>query len=177
MRLFAERGYEATTVADIAAVAELSPRTLNGYFPNKIDMATAVVGGLAERLAEALIASDDADFVTVVDRWLTAELTSPDVELIRLSADMYDANPALGAVNNGRVSAATAVGAKGIARRLGVPSDHPAVTICASAIGNAIGAYIGTVVRRGPDEQLRRWFLELLAGMLRGAGGSGGSGG
>ncbi|MGL5865872.1 MAG: TetR family transcriptional regulator [Dermatophilaceae bacterium] len=35
MRLFAERGYSATTVADIAQAADIAPRTFFGYFPTK----------------------------------------------------------------------------------------------------------------------------------------------
>jgi AcrR family transcriptional regulator len=167
MRLFAERGYEATTVADIAAAAELAPRTLNSYFPNKIDMATAVTDEVSDSLARTLSASDGADFVAVLGRWLTVELASIDVELIRLSAEMFAANPSLGAVGSSQVSAATAVGATVIARELGVPTEHPSVAICSGAIGNALGAYIGTVARRGPDEQLHRWFLNLLTAMLR----------
>jgi AcrR family transcriptional regulator len=33
--LFAERGYEATTITDIAAAADIAPRTFFGYFPTK----------------------------------------------------------------------------------------------------------------------------------------------
>ena len=33
--LFAERGYEATTIADIAAAADIAPRTFFAYFPTK----------------------------------------------------------------------------------------------------------------------------------------------
>src|SRR6185295_5029534 len=35
MKLFAERGFEATTIADIADAAGISPRTFFAYFPAK----------------------------------------------------------------------------------------------------------------------------------------------
>jgi AcrR family transcriptional regulator len=41
MRLFTERGYEATTVADVAAAAEVSPMTVYRYFPAKEDLVMA----------------------------------------------------------------------------------------------------------------------------------------
>lgn len=49
MRLFAERGYEETTIADIAKAADVSPRTFFSYFPSKEDV---VFAELDERLAQ-----------------------------------------------------------------------------------------------------------------------------
>ncbi|HWE69657.1 MAG TPA: helix-turn-helix domain-containing protein, partial [Acidimicrobiales bacterium] len=39
--LFYERGYDATTIDDIAAAAEISPRTFYRYFPTKEDLVVA----------------------------------------------------------------------------------------------------------------------------------------
>ena len=41
MRLFAGRGYDATTVADVAAAAEVSSMTVFRYFPAKEDLVMA----------------------------------------------------------------------------------------------------------------------------------------
>ncbi len=50
MGLFAERGYQATTIADIATAADIAPRTFFSYFPSK----EAVVFHRVDRDLEAL---------------------------------------------------------------------------------------------------------------------------
>jgi AcrR family transcriptional regulator len=52
--LFAKRGFEATTIADIAAAADIAPRTFFGYFATKEDVVThdfaAVQASMRDRL-------------------------------------------------------------------------------------------------------------------------------
>ena len=73
MRLFAERGYAATTVADIAEAADVSRATFFSYYPSKDD----VVFGAAPAAIAALTASlevslSDAGVLAAVREWLSS---------------------------------------------------------------------------------------------------------
>src|ERR1700735_659292 len=52
--LFAERGYDATTVADIAEAAEVAPRTVAMYFPAKQDIALSRFSDGVASLTDAI---------------------------------------------------------------------------------------------------------------------------
>jgi len=52
--LFAERGYHATSAADIAAAAGVTERTLFRYFPNKLALVLDEVITLLPEMAEAI---------------------------------------------------------------------------------------------------------------------------
>jgi AcrR family transcriptional regulator len=54
LELFAEHGYEHTTIAEIAEAAEVSPRTIFAYFPSKEDIFFCELPATQERLAQAL---------------------------------------------------------------------------------------------------------------------------
>jgi AcrR family transcriptional regulator len=54
MGLFAERGYHATTIADIAAAADVAPRTFFSYFPSKEAVVFHHVDRDLDNLATAL---------------------------------------------------------------------------------------------------------------------------
>ena len=73
MRLFAERGYQATTVADIATAADVAPRTFFAYFPSKEAVVFHDVDRDLEGLAGAL--RDRLSGETAFDalrRWIDA---------------------------------------------------------------------------------------------------------
>jgi AcrR family transcriptional regulator len=52
--LFVERGYEETTIAEIADAAEVSPRTIFAYFPSKEDILFCDMPEIQERLGQVL---------------------------------------------------------------------------------------------------------------------------
>ncbi|WP_406280541.1 TetR/AcrR family transcriptional regulator [Embleya sp. NBC_00896] len=58
-RLFIERGFEATTIADIASAARVAKMTVTNYFPRKEDLAfdhhEAFVAGLATIVTERAV--------------------------------------------------------------------------------------------------------------------------
>jgi AcrR family transcriptional regulator len=53
-RLFAERGFERVTVAEIARAAEVSEQTVFNYFPTKEDLVYWRLGSFEEELLEAV---------------------------------------------------------------------------------------------------------------------------
>src|SRR5256714_9554211 len=57
--LFAERGYHATTLPDIAAAADVSTRTIFAYFPSKEDILFSDFPVMKEALAQALAQRPD----------------------------------------------------------------------------------------------------------------------
>jgi AcrR family transcriptional regulator len=54
IRLFLDRGYEATTLDDIAAAAAISRRTFFHYFKSKDDILISLQSGMGAMIAEAI---------------------------------------------------------------------------------------------------------------------------
>jgi AcrR family transcriptional regulator len=76
-RLFAERGFDAVTVAEVAAAADVSEKTVFNYFPTKEDLAFA---GREEGIAQFVTAiAERAPGSSVLDVFRTMTHTVLDV--------------------------------------------------------------------------------------------------
>jgi AcrR family transcriptional regulator len=163
LELFIERGYEATTIADVAERAEVARRTVMMYFPAKIDLALSWSGEIAARLNAAFDAHPDTDFIHVLEQWLDAEIHTQDPALASLAWDMLEAHPQIRALGRNRlVEQIEAGGAEAFALQIGLAPDHPAFAIAGAAVGAATEEYLATTARRGYSPQLHQSFLRLL---------------
>jgi AcrR family transcriptional regulator len=78
LRLFHDRGFDTVTVADIAAAAEVAPRTLHRYFPTKDELVFAededfrdfVVSTLQEKAGAGDLPSTMEALLVPVAAWL-----------------------------------------------------------------------------------------------------------
>jgi AcrR family transcriptional regulator len=133
--LFAERGYDATTVADIAEAAEVAPRTVAMYFPAKQDIALSRFSDGVESLSRALRDRRPGETIhEVFGRWLLTSQTEPeDRDMHRLARRMFAANPDLGALRTARMAAAIREGAAMIADETGGPPSAIGPRIAAAA--------------------------------------------
>jgi AcrR family transcriptional regulator len=82
LELFAERGYEQTTIAEIAEAAEVSPRTIFAYFPSKEDILFCDLPEKQERLALALRERPAGATTLDVLREFIRDSLSPDRNLL-----------------------------------------------------------------------------------------------
>jgi AcrR family transcriptional regulator len=133
--LFADRGYDATTVADIAEAAEVSPRTVAMYFPAKQDIALSRFSDGVASLTDAIRDRRPGETVhDVFGRWLLTSQAEPeDRELYRLARRMFAANPDLGALRTVRMTAAVREGAAMIAADTGSAPGAIAARLAAAA--------------------------------------------
>jgi AcrR family transcriptional regulator len=164
--LFAERGYDATTVADIAEAAEVSPRTVSMYFPAKQDIAMSRLSDGVAGLTAAIQDRRPGETVhDVFGRWLLASQTEPgDREMYRLARRMFAANPDLAALRTARLAAAIREGAALIAEEDGTTPDAIAPRIAAAASAAIAMEIIDTEPGPGREEAVAAAMRFLEAG-------------
>jgi AcrR family transcriptional regulator len=141
--LFAERGFQATTVADIAAAADIAPRTFFAYFPSKeavvffdFDAMFASLKATIEERPEGETAID------ALRRWLDHSLPveheASDEAMLRKR--MCIDEPSLAAHQKGLLGRLEEILRDGVARDLGEPVDGLRPKLVAAAAVAALSS-------------------------------------
>lgn len=169
LRLFAERGFEQTTVEDIAAELGVGRRTVFRYFASKNDLVWGEFDRVLDRLRADLEA--EGERVAVIDAVAAAAVSSnryPAQELpgLRLRMTLIATVPALQAHSALRYADWRAVIAGYVARRRGErPGDLIPQTVAFAALGASMAAFSSWVADGGELEQrLTAAYAALAAG-------------
>jgi AcrR family transcriptional regulator len=96
LMLFAERGFSAVTVDDIAAAADISPRTFFRYFASKEDVLFGDPSHIEESIVDALKNAPDEEQTLVALHRILVDLTKEmesDQELIQLRLRILEQTP------------------------------------------------------------------------------------
>jgi len=127
LALFAERGYDATTVDAIAAAAEVSPSTFFRYFPTKEDVV------LHDRYDPLLLGAFDAQppelgviaALRATMQEVLGSLPAEEVERERQRATLILSVPELRARSLDQLASTMAAFASEIAQRAGRDAEDP----------------------------------------------------
>jgi AcrR family transcriptional regulator len=139
--LFAERGYEQTTIAEIADAAEVSPRTIFAYFPSKEDILFCDTPVIQERLAQAV--KGRAEGVTALDALRDIIVETLDLgpnELLRKRIVARDQSETLRRSERARQAPFEQMMVEAITKDLGAGPDDIRPQIVAAALIGAFSA-------------------------------------
>jgi AcrR family transcriptional regulator len=136
LRLFGEQGYQATTVEQIAAAAEVSPSTFFRYFPTKEDL--VLQDDMDTRMIEALerqpAGLGPITAVRAASREVFASYTEADLDLIQQNMALTLSVPEVRARALDEFARTIAVMGEALAKRSGRPTDDLTVRTLAGAI-------------------------------------------
>lgn len=172
LRLIEERGYDAATVEDIAAAAEVSPRTFFRYFASKEDV---IVDGEEDYRILARLASQSAtgfpiDLARDAIRAEGATIEEEEMEMLRARSRLVFATPALLARALDGMQQLEDEMAAILAGRFGRRPDDLAIQVSAAAMMAALRV---AVMRWAQEDNRAGLFdlvddaLDVLAGGLR----------
>jgi len=139
LRLFADRGFDAVSVAEVARAADVSVATVFNYFPTKEDLVyermeafeEALLAAIRERARGESILSAFGRFI--LER--TQQAATPDVsERVATLARMVTASPALMTRELQVVARYTDSLARLIAEETGASADDPEPRVAAEAL-------------------------------------------
>jgi AcrR family transcriptional regulator len=144
LALFSAKGYQATTVADIAAAADVSERTVFGYFATKEDILFADHLALAQDLACALAERGDDGALDTLRAFVVENVGRFD-EQARIRWEIVRHDESLLSHQRMRQAAFGEVIAKAIAEDLGEDVDDLRPQLVTAAV---IAAFTATYEHR-----------------------------
>jgi AcrR family transcriptional regulator len=162
MRLFETKGYERTTVAEIAAAAEVSPKTYFNYFTSKDEV---LFPHLARRISAAVELieqrrpdDDMADVVVRAMEYMLADAARDELEagLASVRLPLIMSVPEVRAATLHRYFLAEAQLAEALHRAYADVVDPPAAAaVIGSVMGAALAASLLCLQRGDTTEQVR----------------------
>lgn len=184
-RLFEQRGYDETTVAEIAAAVEVSPRTFFSYFPSKeevlfADMAERVAAGRAAIEARRPGEPVGEVLLRAIEQMMTSEAFTADLggRLGPVRLRLLAHHPALQAAAMRRLLAAQTAFAEALHGTDPAGLDR---TTSAAVVGALLGASIAAATAslgRGDDlDGVRGALRQAAAVALNGITATDGPGG
>jgi mycofactocin system transcriptional regulator len=146
LELFAQHGFEETTVEDIAATLGVSRRTLFRYFASKNDMVWGDFDWVLERLRRCLAeTSPDAPLHEALAQAVIESNRYDDEQLpeLRIRMRLITGVPALQAHSMLRYAEWRAVIAEFVAQRLGCrPDELVPQTVAHTSLGTSMAAFV-----------------------------------
>jgi AcrR family transcriptional regulator len=157
IRLFAERGFDAVTVDEVAAQVGISARTFFRYFASKEDVVLQFQRRLKERLVDAFDARPPGEGAVTALRnayMATSTVASEDREELLLLGQFLEESSQLLARSRGEQAVPDSALVAAVSSRLGIdPKRDPVGETIAAAMGAAASAaFHRWVASRGRDD-------------------------
>jgi AcrR family transcriptional regulator len=157
MRLFAERGFDATTIADIAAAADIAPRTFFSYFASKEEAVFAKFEGMYADFDQSM--RNRPQGTTALDalrEWIgrAAKEFSRDLEHAKLEARLRRESPAVAACDLQHMHRFERRLAEAVGEDFGEPADalRPRLVAAAAlAALQAVGDAADQIIEEDPQ--------------------------
>ena len=143
LRLFRKRGFDATTVAEIAEAADIAPRTFFAYFDTKEAVVFHDFDAIRDRFAERLRTRAEGESTfDALRAWVVELLEEQDPHGPGKDArrELIRKTPALEARDRENHAAFAALIAESVADELGLPADSLRPRMVAAAAVAALSA-------------------------------------
>ncbi|WP_027542465.1 TetR/AcrR family transcriptional regulator [Bradyrhizobium sp. WSM2254] len=168
MALFLERGFEAATIDDIAAAADVSRRSFFHYFASKEDVVAAWQEDAAAALVAGILARPaDESMLTAAENAIAAAVKRIDPTEAAAMSRLKRDNPALHARDQLKYEKLERTLADGLAQRAGRKSDRLKARLVAMIATGAMRvggeSWIGEGAREKPEAFVKRTFDAVRA--------------